>query len=258
MTKTIAIANQKGGTGKTTTAVNLGYGLAQEGIKTLIVDLDAQGHVSLSLGMPPEPGLFNLLIAEHPLARVIKQYRTSALWIVPSNKETATAKQIIMARDFREHVLTKALAGADFDVILLDCAPSLDVLHVAALVASDGLLIPVKLDHLGLAGVLEMISSLAEVRRAGYACELLGLLPTFFDRVTAETKAQYDVLAEHFEKRVLPPIPVDTKLREAPSFGRTIWEHAPTSRAVLGLEQNGDRWGGYADLVERIGRLVHG
>ena len=259
MSKIIAVANQKGGVGKTTTAVNLGHGLALAGHKTLIVDLDAQGHVSLSLGMTPEPGLYDLLIRGHELGHTVRQYRDSALWIVPGNKETAIAKQILTGRDFREHVLTRALAGADFDLILLDCAPSLDVLHVAALVAADGLLVPAKLDHLGLAGVLELLGSLAEVRRAGYECELLGILPTFYDRVTAETKAQYEVLAEHFGPELLPPIPVDTKLREAPSYGRTIFEHAPQSRAVLGIEQNGNRWGGYADLVDRIGRLAdHG
>ena len=256
----IAIANQKGGTGKTTTAVNLGYGLALRGIKTLIVDLDAQGHVALSLGIPPAPGVFNLLVAEQPLAKVALQVSEGLpLWIVPSNKETALAKQIIAARDFREHVIAKALDGADFGVILLDCAPSLDVLHVAALVASDSLLVPVKLDHLGLAGVLELISSLAEVRRAGHDCELLGILPTFYERVTAETQAQYDVLQEHFTRWLLPPIPVDTKLREAPSYGRTIWQHAPNSRAVMGIETDTGLWGGYADLVERVERIVrHG
>jgi len=175
---------------------------------------------------------------------------------VPSNKETALAKQILTARDFREHVIARALDGADFGAILLDCASSLDVLHVAALVASDSLLVPVKLDHLGLAGVLELISSLAEVKRAGCDYELLGILPTFFDRVTAETRAQHDVLQEHFAKWLLPPIPVDTKLREAPSFGRTIWQHAPSSRAVMGIEMNGGRCGGYADLVGRVERIM--
>jgi len=260
----IAIANQKGGVGKTTTAVTLGHGLAREGRKTLLIDLDSQGHVAMALGHPPGAGLYRLLVQGHELKRVAIPAREDVpLWIVPSDKNTAVAKQVISARRFSETALDRALSKDSqwADVVIIDCPPSLDVLHTAALVASDWLLVPVKLDHLALAGVLEMQASLAEVQEAGYGCRMLAIVPTFYDRVTTETQVQLENLIERFGELVWPPIPVDTKLREAPAYGKSILEYAPNSRAVIGVLVKGgsdeeQRVGGYADLIRRVAKIL--
>lgn len=259
---TIAIANQKGGTGKTTTTVNLGYGLAQRGHKVLIVDLDPQGHVALALGFPPSSGTYDLLLGRSKAVKLAQQAREDLpLWFIAGDKSTALAREILNRRAFREGILKKALERSPFDVILLDCAPSLDVLHTATLVAANWLLVPVKLDHLALAGVLGLIATLQEVQDEGYDCNLLGVLPTFLDRVTTETRLQLEALLERYGELVLPPIPVDTKLREAPGFGQTIWEHAPKAKAAVGIpkeEGSEDMIGGYAHLVEIVDTLLRG
>jgi len=249
----IAIANQKGGVGKTTTAVTLAHGMALRGYRVLLVDLDVQGHVAPSLGMEKEPGLFNLIVLEKPLSSLLRQARPN-LWVLPSNKRTDKAKRDLVSMNFRERVLVNALEEVqeDYDVVLIDCAPSLDVLHVSALVAADWLLVPTKLDYLAVDGVNEILRSLAEIQRAGLGGRFYGVLPTFYDRVTRETLEQLKELVEAFGDKVLPPIPVDTKLREAPLYGQTIWEYAPGSRGAQGIVVEGKRVGGYAVLVERV------
>jgi len=250
----VTIANQKGGVGKTTTTVTLGHGLALRGYRVLLIDLDVQGHVAYSLGMEKEPGLYQLIVLEMPLHKLVRQARPN-LWILPADKKTEAAKRALTSMNFRERVLINALekVQGSYDVIFIDCAPSLDVLHVAALVATNWLLIPTKLDHLAIDGVNEILRSLAEVHQAGLGGQFYGVLPTFYDRVTTETLEQLRELVRIFGDKVLPPIPVNTKLREAPLYGQTIWEYAPTSRGACGIPTKGEeRLGGYTALVERV------
>jgi len=252
----VAVANQKGGVGKTTTAVTLAHGLARLSKRVLLVDLDVQGHVAYSLGMMKTPGLYRLIVLGTPVRELLCQARPN-LWILPSDKQTEAAKRTLTSMNFRERVLTNALQQVcdDYDVILIDCAPSLDVLHVAALVAADLLLVPTRLDHLAIDGVNEILRSLAEVHSAGLGAQFFGVLPTFYDRVTRETTEQLKALVNVFGDKVLPPIPVDTKFREAPLYGQTIWEYAPDSHGVQGiLSMKETRLGGYAALVERIAK----
>lgn len=253
---TVAIANQKGGTGKTTTAVTMGHGLARYDYKVLLVDTDPQGHVSTALGFNKEPGIYTLVewYRSQNTEPLIVSARPN-LDLIPSNKQTTEAKETLTGMRFREDFLERSLAelSPDYDIAVIDCAPSVDVLHMAALVASDWLVVPTRLDYLAVDGVNEVILLLKDTKQfRPQAADLLGILPTFFDRRTNETLEQMEVLVDTFGDLVLPPIPVDVKLREAPAFGQSIWEYAPSSRSVKGVKDGDQIYGGYARFVKQM------
>lgn len=258
---TIAIANQKGGTAKTTTAVTLSHRLALDGLRVLLLDTDVQGHCARALGLDKAPGIRRLV--DHAQfgdgSLLILEARPN-LDIIPSDKTTEAAKRRLVGMDFRERVLADALVTLSntYQVTVIDCAPSVDVLHVAALVTADWLIVPSKLDYLAVDGVNEVLASVLEIRRqASQVCQLLGILPTFFDRQTNETIIQLQALVDAFGGQVLSPIPVDTKLREAPAHGQTIWEYAPKTRSVIGVtDTNGNRYGGYNEFVDHVREVL--
>ena len=248
----VSFANQKGGVGKTTTAVNLGYALANRGHKTLIVDTDPQGHVALALGLEKSPGLYRLVM-EDESARKVAELARPNLWIIPGDKRTEKAQRYLAAVDFREHVLANLLNDSFWDVILIDLAPSVGVLHVAALVASDWVCIPTKLDALAADGVNEILRSYAEIANHGGQVQGYSIIPTFYDRTTNETREQLRALVKAFGDNVLPPVPADTKAREAASYGKTIWEYAPRSAALNGYHNGrATSIGGYIDVLTRL------
>lgn len=255
MTKIIAIANQKGGVGKTTTAVTLAHGLAQRGHRTLLVDLDVQGHAAVSLGLPEGPGLQRLIVNKEPLAQVVLKAREN-LDLVAGDRSTEVTKLIITGMAFREQVLARALAPARgvYEVVLLDCAPSADVLHVAALIAADWLLVPTRLDALAVHGVTQIVGMLKSVREAGTGAAFAGILPTFFDRRTNETHSQLSQITKAFGRFVWPMIPQDIRAREAPAHGQTLWEYAPGSSSLVGYNLDGQKSlvGGYQAALERV------
>ncbi len=216
MSITIAILNQKGGVGKTTTAVTLASGLARKGIRALLIDLDTQGNVADSLGLAHGDELRQLLSPElHCLLEVaVFPSGLDRLDVIRSDKSTAALKQTLAGMTLREYVLADALQGSRYDVIILDCAPSVDLLHFAALVAADYLLIPTRLDKLAVNGVRDALQTLATLKRISH-CQVAGILPTFYERVTLESHEQLVHLARTFGRLVLPPIPQDTQCRVA-------------------------------------------
>ena len=252
----VTVANQKGGVGKTTTAVTLAHGLAREGYSVLLVDLDPQGHVAFSLGLEKSPGLFKLIVEEEPLGEVVVKAREN-LDVVPGNKKTEAVKRFVTTLDFREQVLVKYLRDAYYDVVIMDTAPSLDVLHVAALVTSDWVLVPTKLDAMAVDGVNEILHSMGEVTQQGHVFRGYSILPTFFDRTTKETAFQLRHVVDTFGQRVWPPIPQDTKAREASAYGQTLWEFTPTSSSVVGYLSNDKQVGGYDDVLARMKEVVN-
>ncbi len=250
----VAIANQKDGVGKTTTAGTLGHGLAMRGYKVLLVDLDPQGHIAESLGLEIAPGLHDLLVEGHELGRVVVPVRDQ-LYAVLGNKTTERAKRFLASEPFSHKSLKKALNGAPYDVILLDCAPSFDILHIAALVASDYLMVPTKLEHLAADGLNELLISAAQLREEGESVvQLVCVLPTFFERVTRETTEQLRLLVEQFGGYVWPPIPSDIRVREASSYGKTIWEYTRQSTSLQGYSSGDDSVpiGGYINAMVRL------
>src|SRR5450759_1440742 len=255
--KIFALANQKGGVGKTTTAVTIADGLARRGLKTLLVDLDPQGHTAVVLGLKKSPGLYRLICLGEPLQRIVQNARPN-LDILPGDKQTEKVKRQITLSDFRESILLDILQDTDYQVVMLDLAPSFDVLHVNGLVASDWVLIPTRLDALAVDGVKEILLTTGAVAPRGHAHQGFSILPTFFDRTTRETLVQFKEIVTAFGSRVWPPIPQDTKVREASAYGKTMWEYAPESASMAGYVEGKLRLGGYRQIMERMMEVNNG
>ena len=237
MTKTITIANQKGGVGKTTTAVNLAHGLVLEGKRVLLVDLDPQGQCATILGLKQEPGVFNLLVAEQPLAQVTRTTDRQNLFVVLGNSKTATAQTVIsVQRSPVSYTYEKIVLPAsedNYDYLIIDTPPSVGELQVQSLWASDGVLIPCSVDYLASDGVFSIIETLNRIgQEFDWKGSVLGILPTFYDNVTRESKATLRDLHDNFDQLVLRRIHRATILRECAVEGKTIFELAPASRAA--------------------------
>lgn len=246
MNTVIAIVNQKGGVGKTTTAVNIAHGMALSGRRVLLVDLDPQGNVSDSFNIAPTGDLCSWLSNEEP--GVFITWARDNLSIVRGDKTTANLKTLLAARGFSEFVLVDKLAELGFyDLTVLDCAPSLDILHVAAVMAADWLIIPTKLDQFAVKGVGDTIESMRQLSRRGSRCKLAGILPTFWERQTTETQKQLENLVNAFGSDVWAPVAIDTRIREASRAGQTIWEYAANSRALVD---------GYIPACANVARLL--
>lgn len=257
---TIAISNQKGGVGKTTTAVTFAIGLARKGYHVLLVDLDSQGNVADSLGIEPGNDLTRLLnpLTPEQVSKCIIPSNRECLDLIRSDKSTTALKIVLAGTNFRETILYDALDDAKHDIILFDCAPSVDILHIAAIIAADWLVIPTRLDQLAVKGVRDLLESLDDIRRRGRtSCQLLGVLPTFYDRVTGESQKQLEHLVGTFRKYVLPPIPQDTVCREASRAGKSLYEFAPNCRALVGMPNGGGHLvGGYIQALERVEEVI--
>lgn len=254
---TFALANQKGGVGKTTTAVTLSSGFASHQKKTLLIDLDPQGHVAFSFGIEKTAGLYRWLVMDEPILNVIQTVRPG-LDILSSDKRTESVKRHITLMDFRETILADQLMDTEYDVIILDMAPSLDVLHINGLVASDWVLIPTRPDAMAVDGVKEILLTMGEITQRGHQFVGYSILPTFFDRTTRETIAQFQEIVHAFGDKVLPPIPQDTRVRESAAYGQTLWEYSPHSPAMNGYMEGKTQIGGYRQIIDRLLEVIDG
>lgn len=231
----LAILNQKGGTGKTTTAVNLAAGVAERGNKVLLIDTDAQGNVGVCLGVAGEKSMYHVIVdGENPIDVAVPV--RGGLDVITSDA-TLAAAEIWLARqslDQRSRIMTRRLnlmqVSRTYDYVILDCGPSLNLLNQNALSYADEVVIPVTCDYLALVGVRQVLRTIKDIERhLHHAVRVSAVLPTFFDARTRLGREVLETLQSHFKDKCLGPIRINTRLAEAPSHRKTIFEYAPHS-----------------------------
>jgi chromosome partitioning protein len=240
--RVFTIANQKGGVGKTTTAVNVGAALARQGLRTLVIDLDPQGNASTALGIehpPGTPSSYEVLIGEIPLRDALKQSpHCERLYCVPATIDLAGAEIELVSMVAREGRLRTALAELehhDFDYVFIDCPPSLGLLTINALVAAPEVMIPIQCEYYALEGVGQLLRNI-EMVKAHLNPELTvsTIILTMYDGRTKLADQVAEDVRSHFGDIVLRTIvPRSVKVSEAPGYGMTILDYDPGSRGAL-------------------------
>jgi len=240
LTTVIALANQKGGVGKTTTAINLGACLARLGKRVLIFDFDPQANSSAGLGMRTEgASTYDVVVGDVPVRDIVAATTTEGLDLAPASPSLAGAEVELVPMMAREFRLKRAIDGTrgTYDYVLIDCPPSLGLLTVNALTAADEVIVPVQCEYLALEGLSQLTSTLELVRRnLNSSLKLRGLLLTMFDGRTNLSQQVADEVQAHFPQTFKTIIPRSVRLSEAPSHGLPITKYDPSSRAARAYE----------------------
>lgn len=238
-----AIANQKGGVGKTTTAVNLGAALATRGQRVLLIDVDPQTNATSSLGVDKAAvpsSIYEVIINERPLEEIILPTSQHGLDLAPSAPDLAGAEVELVALINRERRLRRAIEPLrpKYDIIFIDCPPSLGLLTVNALAAADGVIVPVQCEYLPLEGLTLLMRTIELVRRhLNSDLELTGLVMTMHDARTNLAQQVVEEVRRHFPQHCFNTIiPRSVRLSEAPSYGETILTYAPGSTGAIAYQ----------------------
>lgn len=239
MARKISIVNQKGGVGKTTTAINIGAALANHGHRVLIVDLDPQANATSGLGIDYrqiEYGVYEALSGQVPTVDAIRESGRQGIYLLPATQNLAGANVELVNIERREFRLADALepVAHEYDYLLVDCPPSLGLLTVNALTAADEVLIPVQCEYLALEGLGQLLETIELVKQnLKPDLNVLGVVMTMFEDENELSHRVFHEIYKHFPHRIFRVvIPRNVKLAEAPSFGRSIFEHSVDSDAA--------------------------
>jgi chromosome partitioning protein len=247
MHKLVAVLNQKGGVGKTTTTISVAAYLARQGQKVLVVDLDPQGNATSGLGLEQgetEGGSYQTMLGDRKAVDVVKPVEEN-LHILPTDARLAALEVELVDRPEREQALKQALTDLDYDYIFIDCPPALSLLTVNALTAADALLIPVQSEYYALEGLGQLLNVVQMVRSGlNPNLELLGVVMTMHDGRTSLSEQVKDEVVRHFGDKVFDVVvPRNVRLAEAPSHGKHIFDH--------------DKWSKGAKAYKQLAKEVH-
>lgn len=239
----MAIANQKGGVGKTTTTINLGAALVTKGHKVLIVDLDPQGNASTGLGLEPEKrktSTYDLIVQEAPIKSVIYETGTPGLFLAPATTDLSSTDMELVSNEkrafqLRDALLQPEMEGLEFDFVLIDCPPSLNMLTVNAMVAAHSVLIPLQSEFFALEGLSQLLLSIREVRQsANPDLRIEGVVLTMYDaRNNLARQVEEDARDNLNELVFQTKIPRNVRVSEAPSYAMSVLQYDPTSRGSI-------------------------
>ena len=238
--KVLAVINQKGGVGKSTTVVNLSACLGEGKKKVLVIDFDPQGNSTSGFGVEKdelEHDIYDVILHDEPIENVIQETCQSNVFIVPATIQLATAEIELVSAMARESILKDAISAIrdEFDYVFIDCPPSLGLLTINALVAADALIIPIQCEYYALEGVAKLLESMQMVkRRMNPNLEIFGVVMTMFDSRTTLSKQVVDEVQAYFGKKVFKTvIPRNVKLSEEPSHGLPVSLYARVSKGAL-------------------------
>jgi chromosome partitioning protein len=246
LARVIAFANQKGGVAKTTSTLNLAVAFQEQGLRVLVVDLDPQGNLTMSQGLNPdsiERSMFDVLVHRLPITEVIHEREVD---LAVSSIDLAGAELALSSQIGRERALEKSLNAvkSSYDYVLIDTPPSLGLLTINALVASDGVIVPVQCEYLSLRGLVQLENTLSMIREnLNPHVEIVGILPTMFDRRTLHAKEAVEILTENFG-----PLVFNTRIRKTVRYA----EAPVRGSSVLKYDPNGPAADAYRDLAKEV------